>query len=104
MTEENKNHEHNCGDDCGCDHELPKMQLVLDDGTEVEWDVLTTFDVRDREYIALIPDDSEDVFIYRYSEDEEGVELTNIEDDDEFEEVGKTLEQILDEAFEDEEE
>lgn len=101
--DENKTHDDcNCGDGCGCEEEIPTMQLVLDDGTEVEWDVIATFPVGDSDYIALAPQDSEDLFLYRYSETEDGVNLENIEDDDEFEAVGRALDELFNEAEADE--
>lgn len=106
MSKDKTEHEHGCGDDCGCgDNEgVQMMKLELEDGTEVEWYVLQIFDVGDREYIALAPEEEQDVYIYRYSEDEDGVELGSIEDDEEFEQVGKVLEEILEQEFETEEE
>lgn len=105
MSEDKTNHEHGCGDDCGCgDNEgIPMMKLELDDGTEVEWEVVLVFDVEDREYIALAPEDSDEAYIYRYSEDEEGVELGSIEDDAEFEKVGEAFDRIIEEEHESEE-
>ena len=69
------------------------VTLDLDDGSSVECQILTIFEAEGRDYIALRPldengDENEDgeVFIYRYSEDEEGnPSLENIEDDDEYE-------------------
>ena len=103
MDENKTNHDCDCGDDCGCDEEMEIMHLVLDDDTEVDCYVLGVFDVKDNEYIALIPEDTEDVLLYKYSETEEGVELDNIEDDDEYEEVGKIFDELFAEEFEDEE-
>lgn len=75
----NHNHDHNH------DHEHDYITLVLDDGEEVECQVIGTFEVEDIEYIALLPEDVEEVYIYRFSEDENGIDLKNIEDDEEFE-------------------
>ena len=98
MDENKMNHDCDCGSDCGCEEEIPTMQLVLDDGTEVEWDVIATFPVEDKDYIALAPKDSEDLFIDRFTENEDGVELENIEDDDEYEAVGRALDELFNEA------
>lgn len=75
------------------------MKLTLDDGTEVEWPVLDIAEINGKEYIALTPGDGEDVYLYEYSEDEDGVELGKIEDED-FEEIAKEFEEILSENFE----
>ena len=63
------------------------VTLDLDDGSQVECEILTIFTVGERDYIALLPLDENgeeneegEVFIYRYSEDSEGnPSLDNIE-------------------------
>jgi len=107
--------EHIHGDNCGCghdhDYEYDTITLSLDDGTELECIVLEIFEVDGKEYIALQPQDDEEednVFLYRYIEDEDGEpQLVNIEDDDEFEAVADAFEELLDsqeyeEMFDDE--
>lgn len=97
--------EHGCGDDCGCNEEHEDMMhLILDDDTEVDCYVLGVFDVEEREYIALVPEDSEDVLIYRYEENEEGPILDSIEEDDEYEKVGKVFDELFSEMIEEQEE
>ncbi|MCD7907371.1 MAG: DUF1292 domain-containing protein [Clostridium sp.] len=81
---------------------------TLDDDTEVECVVLTIFNAGGREYIALLPmegADSEEgeVYLYRYSESEDGTPaLDNIEDDDEYEIVAEAFDELLDEQEYDE--
>ena len=76
--------------------------LTLDDDTEVECVVLTIFNAGEHEYIALLPmegADSEEgeVYLYRYSETEDGTpNLDNIEDDDEYEIVAEAFDELLD--------
>ena len=78
------------------------VTLTLDDDTEVECVVLTIFNAGEREYIALLPvegADSEEgeVYLYRYSETEDGEPaLDNIEDDDEYEIVADAFDELLD--------
>ena len=78
------------------------VTLTLDDDTEVECVVLTIFNAGEREYIALLPvegADSEEgeVYLYRYSETEDGEPtLDNIEDDDEYEVVADAFDELLD--------
>lgn len=71
------------------------ITLLLDDGTELDCRILTIFEAEGRDYVALVPmadDESEDVFLYRYYESEDGVpSVEYIEDDSEYE--------IADEAF-----
>ena len=46
-----------CGGGCGSVPRVPNptIKLTLEDDTELECAVLTTFDVNDQEYIALLP-------------------------------------------------
>lgn len=81
------------------------VTLDLDDGTNVECEILTIFEVNGQDYIALLPltedndEEGDEVFIYRYSEDEEGnPSLDNIEDDEEYEAVADRFDELLDEA------
>ena len=98
MVENNNLNEQNEEDDI-------IVTLELDDGTEVECAILTIFDVKDIDYIALIPlnEDGEgnedgEVLIYRYAEDGEGnPSLSNIENDEEYEIVAERFDEILDE-------
>ena len=84
------------------------VTLTLDDGRELECVVLTIFPAGETEYIALLPMDDEDseegeVYLYRYTEDENGEpNLENIEDDDEYEIVADAFDELLDEQEYDE--
>jgi len=90
------------------DEDAMFVTLDLDDGSQVECEILTIFDVNKQDYIALLPlsdddEESEEVFIYRYFEDEDGnPSLENIEDDDEYEAVADAFDELLDEAAFDE--
>lgn len=96
-------HENNC--DCGCgqnEEEELTVTLTLDDGSELECVVLTIFPAGDNDYIALLPmDQSEEeegeVYLYRYSETEDGQpNLENIESDEEYELVSDAFDEFLD--------
>lgn len=84
------------------------VTLSLDDGSELECVVLTIFEAGQRDYIALLPMDGAEfeegeVYLYRYSEDENGnPNLENIEDDDEYEVVADAFDELLDEQEYDE--
>jgi hypothetical protein len=74
------------------------VTLDLDDGSQVECEILTIFTVEEQDYNGE-PNDDGEVFIYRYFEDEEGnPTLDNIEDDDEYEAVSDRFDEWLDEA------
>ncbi|NDL68148.1 DUF1292 domain-containing protein [Anaerotalea alkaliphila] len=102
-----------CSDEgCGCghdhDHPYQKISLTLDDDTTEECSVLGIFDVEEQSYIALLPDNSDNVLLYRYSEEESTPNLENIESDAEFELVSSTflslIEEEGDEEYEEDEE
>ncbi len=82
-----------------------KMILELDDGTELTCDIIGIFEVKSREYIALLPDgEDDDVLLYRYDEDDDGNPvIDNIDDDAEFEAASEKFDEILDELVSDEE-
>lgn len=114
----NDNHENCCGGNCGCNHEqdhnqdhdhnhchdhnhdheeIQTINLELEDGTKLKCIVLTTFELNDKEYIALVPEGEEDVFLYQFKEIDGGLELINIENDEEFELVSKEFYEIVEE-------
>lgn len=78
------------------------VTLELDDGTSLECIVITIFEAAGRDYIALLPEEGEEaeegeVFLYRYAEDADGnPDLTNIEDDEEYEAVADAFDEWLD--------
>lgn len=90
------------------DGEEMTVTLTLDDGKELECVVLTIFPAGTKEYIALLPmeeaeSEEGEVYLYRYSEDENGQPiLENIEDDDEYEAVADAFDELLDEQEYDE--
>lgn len=102
-------HIHDHGDDCDCGHEhVQYMTLKLEDNTEVRCAVVGIFEVEEiegKEYIALVPDDGDEAYIYEYVETdgEEGFELRNIETDEEFDTVEEAFMAMLDEDLSDEE-
>ena len=79
------------------------LTLEMEDGTTEECIVLTIFPLDDKQYIALMPadqadEDDGDIYLYEYSEDEEGQPiLGDIEDDDLFEAVCDRFDEICDE-------
>ena len=70
------------------------ITLEFDDGVEEECGILGVFDALDKEYIALNPLGTEDVYIYGYKEFGEDYELIDIENDEEFEKVVAVFEKL----------
>ena len=111
-----------CNGDCnGCASECigeggATVTLNLDDGSTVECDILTIYEAAGKDYIALLPlnengdNETGEVYLYRYTEEDGQPSLANIEDDDEYEAASDGFDQWLDEqeynelVFEDDEE
>lgn len=80
------------------------ITLELDDGTELECVIITIIEAAGNDYIALLPTsgsqyDEGEVFLYRYSETDEGEpSLDNIETDEEWEIVSDAFDEWLDES------
>jgi len=79
------------------------VTLTMDNGETVSCVVVGLFEApNNREYIALLPKNGADaesgqVYLYRYSEDEnEYPVLENIEDDEEFEIASDAFDEMLD--------
>ena len=93
MSEQNfeKNHHNEC--ECGNDdcHDENVLYLTLDDDTELKCHVVGLFDVEGKDYIALLTEGEDEVLIYNYIEDEEGIEILNIDDDEEFDKVSEAF-------------
>ena len=100
------NHEHEHDHDH--EDEIETISLTLDDGTEVECEILGTFEMNDINYIVLMPEEDEEVLIYRYKEEGDQISLEAIESDEEFETVSEAFDELfgeedegIDEDFED---
>ena len=80
------------------------VSMTLEDGTELECDVIAIFPVNGQDYIALLPNkhvegyEDDEVFLYRYKELEgEDIDLSQIESEDEYEAVADAFDELLDE-------
>ena len=91
MAEDKKNVNNDALDD-----DADFITLEFENGEEVECEIMGIFDVEDKEYIALLPDDgTDDVYLYGYKEiSDEEFELVDIEDDDEFEKVSAVFSEL----------
>ncbi|MEO2239470.1 DUF1292 domain-containing protein [Dorea sp. YH-dor226] len=80
------------------------IELTLDNDEVIQCAILTVFEAGGKEYIALVPlddnmefDADSDIYLYRYSEDENGEpELGNIEDDAEYEAAADAFDEWMD--------
>lgn len=104
-------HEHgpecNHGEDCNHDHDHEEMiiEIELEDGSNLECEILGTFEVEENEYMVLLPKEEEEVILFKYEEDEENeeFELTPIEDEEEFEIASKAYYEIFSQEQEEDE-
>lgn len=90
------------------------ITLTMDDDTEIECIVISIFEVKGQDYIALLPveeamsEEDGEVFLYRYNETNGELDLQNIENDDEYESVADAFSMIIEEMesedFDDEDE
>ncbi len=78
------------------------VTINLDDGEELDCEIMTIFSLNDQDYIVLLPVDEfgepydDNVLIYRYFEDEEGSpSLDNIQSDEEYERVTRYFDAIF---------
>lgn len=81
--------------------ECDQITLTLEDGTDLICDVISVFPVNGNNYIALLPsndDPDAEIFLYRFIENGEEIDLENIEDDEEFEMVSDAFDELLDAA------
>ena len=70
------------------------LTLEFDDGVEEECGILGVFDALGKEYIALNPLGTEDVYLYGYKEYDEDYELIDIADEEEFTKVVAEFEKL----------
>lgn len=110
LEENQADHDHDHHDhDHDHDDDLDEMEVIvltLDDDTELECAVLEVFPYEDKEYIALVTlDDEQKVLLYEFNEDLDSgeIEVSMIEDEDEFNRVAEEFERIMEE-YDDEEE
>ncbi|TCK97728.1 uncharacterized protein DUF1292 [Natranaerovirga hydrolytica] len=91
------NDDHVHDENCNHDHDdFQTISLTLDDGKELECFVIGIFEVEQKEYIALLPTEEDEVFLYRYSEVEENeIQLDNIETEDEYKKVSEVFMTIV---------
>ncbi|MDQ0507717.1 Uncharacterized protein conserved in bacteria [Aedoeadaptatus ivorii] len=87
--------------------ELDVITLTLEDDSELDCAVIGVFEFEDKEYIALMPldgdeiDEDASVLIYEYDEiDENEMELVFIEEEDRFNKVAEEFERLFAEDVE----
>lgn len=113
---EDKNFEHNCDHDhececgchnhdeeCGCDEEVTIVELNLEDGTDLECEIIGDFylESQKQNYIALVTCEDREVLLYRFTPDSEtgtiggDASLDKIETEEEYNEVVEEFSRIF---------
>ena len=77
------------------DEIIETITLTLNDGTELDCEVLGYFNMEGTDYIALSPEEDEEVLIYRYKKDGDQISLSEIESDEEFESVSEVFDELF---------
>ena len=85
---------------------VDQVTLTLEDDSELVCDILAIFPAEGRDYIALLPQypedspeaDNGDIFLYRFVEKGDDIELIDIEDEDEFERISEAFDEYMDSA------
>ncbi|QSZ26546.1 DUF1292 domain-containing protein [Aceticella autotrophica] len=80
------------------------IQLVDDEGNEVNFELIASFELDDNKYavVAPIDDNSDDAYILKVEQDENGEDLfVGIEDEDEFNDVVEAYNELMEEYGED---
>ena len=113
---EDKNFEHNCDHDhececgchnhdeeCGCDEEVTIVELNLEDGTNLECEIIGDFylESQKQNYIALVTCEDREVLLYRLTPDSQtgtiggDASLDKIETEEEYNEVVEEFSRIF---------
>lgn len=75
------------------------MTLEFDDGETFECGIMGTFELDDKEYIALEAfDETNDVYLYEYVPTDEDFELVDIPEED-FDRVAAEFDRLMDEPL-----
>lgn len=83
------------------------VTLTLDDGVEIDCEILTIFTVGEQDYIALLPPEGHgfaegEALLYRFFEEDELPRIENIETEEEYEIAADAFDEWQDEAEYDE--
>lgn len=71
-----------CGGDCSGHGQM--VHISFEDGSEYDCPVLSIFNIEEQEYIALYHPEKQRALLYRFAEEETGIFLESIDDEEEF--------------------
>lgn len=85
------------------EEEYLTISMTLEDGTELDCEIVAKFEAGGQEYVALYPDklidgmEEDDVWFYRFKElNGDDVEITPLETEEEYEIVADAFDEYLD--------
>ncbi|MCL2064249.1 MAG: DUF1292 domain-containing protein [Candidatus Cloacimonetes bacterium] len=82
---------------------IQTIELELEDGTIEECEVLEIIEIDGKSYVALLPMDGNEYYVYECRKlDEENIEIVTIEDEEEFTKAINTFEEYFNEELDDE--
>lgn len=86
-------HDENCNHN---DEEFQTITLTLDNNKEIECYVVAIFEEDAQEYIALLPTEEDEVYLYRFKELEDGeIQLDNIDSEEEYKKASEIFMEIM---------
>ncbi|APM38698.1 DUF1292 domain-containing protein [Clostridium kluyveri] len=81
------------------ENDVSSLMLEDEKGDKVKFQVVTKFDIEDREYIIVVPEENEDskeAIVLKIVEGEDGREaFITVEDDEEFNQVSEVYEALF---------
>ena len=100
MQEERKVTEFNNANEENEMEHIHTVELELEDGTTEECEVLDIIEVEGKSYVALLPLDKDEYYVYGVREEGDEIEILNIDDEVEYEKVITAFEQYFEEEDE----
>lgn len=86
----------------GKNHKLIMVPLQLDSGAVVDSHVVATFDCEGINYIALLPERTAEILVFRYIElEDDKIQIINIDSEWEWERVVRHFDNMLEEFGDD---
>jgi hypothetical protein len=98
----NCNCEEHDGCDCGDDCESNVITLDLEDGPH-DFNILSMVELKGKKFLALSEVGSMEYDIFQMTEDGDSIELSYVEDDDDFNAVADEFDKIFSSEMDDEE-
>ncbi|WP_368487742.1 DUF1292 domain-containing protein [Clostridium sp. BJN0013] len=81
------------------ENDISSLMLEDENGDKVKFQVVTKFDIEDKEYIIVVPEenkDSKEAIVLKIVEEGNGSEmLVTVEDEDEFNQVSEVYEALF---------